>query len=118
MASAVKKFLEIFRGARKIEIFLAMAAIAILLLQWSGTAFDSASGQTELERRLSGILGRVDGVGTVSVMVTEDVDGGVEGVLVVAEGAENIGVQLKLRYAVQTLLDVEASQIEVIKHAE
>ena len=118
MASAVKKFLEIFRGARKIEIFLAMAAIAILLLQYSGSVFKSMAGQTELEQRLSGILGRVEGVGAVSVMVTEDADGGVEGVLVVAEGAENIGVQLKLRYAVQTLLDVETSRIEVVKHAK
>ena len=110
----MKKFLDALRGARKIEIFLAIAAIAVLLLQ-GGVPFQPKTHGTELEQRLGAILCRIDGVGNVEVMVTEAADGSPAGVLVVADGAGEIGVCLRLQYAVQTLLGVEASRIEIVR---
>jgi len=39
------------------------------------------------------------------------------GVIVVAEGADDIGVRLSLVRAVTTLLDIDANKVEVLKHA-
>lgn len=112
----MKKILEILRGARRIEILLALVALAILLLQFSGD-FQVMNGGTDLERRLAGVLSRIEGVGRVEVMVAENSAGEPEGVLVVAQGADDVGVCLRLQYAVQTLLGTEAARIEVVEHA-
>lgn len=41
----------------------------------------------------------------------------VRGVIVVAEGADDIGVRMSLMRAVTTLLDIDANKVEVLKHA-
>lgn len=111
----MKKMLDMLKGARRIGLFLALAVAAILLLQVVGS-FSPGDG-TGLEQRLAGILGQIDGVGRVRVMVTENADGKAEGVLVVAEGADDIRVCLRLQYAVQTLLGTEAARIEIVQYA-
>ena len=108
----MKKFLEELKGARNIEWCLAVLAIAILILtQWNGSP--SAIVQTQQEQRLSAILNRIEGAGRVEVMISESAQ---EGVLIVAEGADDLGVCLHLQYAVQTLLGTEASRIEIVPH--
>ena len=47
-------------------------------------------------------------------MITEDAQGEAQGILVVADGAEDLGIYLRLQYAVQSLLGVEASRIEIM----
>lgn len=108
----MKKILDRLRGARWIELLLAIAAAAILLLQLM-----DGSGGSDLERRLVSILSSVEGVGGVEVMVVEGEDGAVEGVLVVADGADDAGTCLRIQYAVQTLLGVEAASVEVVRRA-
>jgi len=112
----MSKLLELLKGARKIELFLLAVATAILLMLSLKTVQPDHT-QTELERRLAAILERVEGVGNADVMVTENPDGSILGVLVVADGAENISVRLRLQYAVQTLLDANASIIEIVQSA-
>ena len=112
----MKKLLEGLRGARKLELFLAIAAAAVLLLLWPAK-YKNPGGQTDIEQRLCAILSEIEGVGKVRTMVTEGDEGEIGGVLIVAEGADDIAVQLRLRYAVQTLLEVNASEIEVAKYA-
>lgn len=111
----MKKMLDMLKGGRRIELFLALVAAAVLLLQLVGSV--STCSGTGLEQRLEGILGQIEGVGRVKVMVTENVDGEAEGVLVVAEGADDIGVCLQLQYAVQTLLGTDAARIEIVRYA-
>jgi len=93
------------------------------------------------EQRLSEILSRMEGAGQVEVMIHYDVaedpqqtaaeagastdtalaseqpaqeaDTSIVGVVVVAEGASDIGVRMKLYQAVQTALQVQAEQVEV-----
>ena len=50
----------------------------------------------------------------MQVLVTER-EGAVVGALVVAQGADRLQVSLALRDAVGTLLNLDASQIEIIK---
>ena len=47
-------------------------------------------------------------------MITEDGEGRVEGVLVVADGLEDIGTYLCLQRAVIALLEVDPSRVEII----
>lgn len=112
----MKRILELLKGARRIEWIAAAVAAAVLLLQLTGSLAPTGA-QTDLERRLASILSSVEGVGRVEVMIAEDGEGGVEGVLVVAEGAWDAGVCLRIQYAVETLLGVDASAVEVARRA-
>lgn len=108
----MKKFFEELRGARSIEWFLAVLAIAILLLMlWNGGTPDST--KTAQEQRLTAILKRIDGVGHLELMISDEPQCGV---LVVAEGADNLEVCLRLQYALQTLTGIDAGQIEIVPY--
>ena len=76
---------ERLRGARWIELFaaLALAALIALLLLKGGSSGGEVE-KTELESRVERILSRMEGVGEVSAMITEDEAGGVRGALIVA----------------------------------
>lgn len=101
------------RGAKRIEWIALAAALAVAALIWasSGRSGQTAAA-TEQERRVAQVLSQVDNAGRVQVLIGEGEDAGV---LVVAEGADDIGVALRLAQAVQTLLGVENSRIEVLK---
>lgn len=113
----MKKIMEVLRGARWFEILLAAVAVAVLILLQMRDAAPSG-GNTELEKRLCAVLGRIEGVGRVEVMVTEDGQNRPDGVLVVAEGASDMAVCLRLQYAVQTLLGTEVSRIEIVPYGD
>ncbi len=79
---------------------------------------------TELETRLSGILKQINGVGNVSIMVTFPDDVSVTassssptaiGAVIIAEGAANPEVRIKIQQAVQTALGIEARQIKIFE---
>ncbi len=73
-----------------------------------------AAQPTELEARLERVLSAVEGAGEVRAMVAEE-GGAVAGVVIVAAGAEDVGVRLSLMQAARALLGVELDQIEVIQ---
>lgn len=83
-------------------------------------------GKEELEERLERILKNTEGVGAVKVMITqkgeedsftgEKEEGSeVEGVVVVAEGAENPVVKKKIQDIVVALFPIEVHKIEIVK---
>lgn len=65
-----------------------------------------------LEARLAAVLSQIAGAGEVQVLVTEE-DGGICGVLIVADGAQELTVRTELMRAAMTALDVPASSVEV-----
>jgi len=73
---------------------------------------------TEVERRLENILEKMNGVGTVRVMVTYRDNDEVEGIAVIAEGAENAVVVQNITEVVQALFDVDTHKIKVIRGNE
>ena len=111
----MKRLMDRLRGARRIELFAALALaalLALMLIDLGGS--DGGEPRTELESRVERILGRVEGAGRVSAMVTQDGDGAVTGVLIVAEGLADMQTYLRVQRAVSALLNVEAAKIEII----
>ncbi len=100
-----------------------LVALALLALSWAG---DGASGMTELEARLSATLSEIEGAGQVRAMVLTGADepagqaerGEVTGVIIVAPGAYDLGVQLRLQRAAMTLFALPAERVEVFSGRE
>ena len=118
-------FWAALRGAKRMEwiIVLAVAAVLILLVANRNAA---EGGQTALEARMEAVLSSGRGAGRVRVLVSENEDtaqafsagdnaGDVQGVVIVAEGADDLRVALELSGAAQALLGVDAEKIQVLK---
>lgn len=91
----------------------ALAAVALLALLAAGQPDSGTGSASELEARMERVLAAVEGAGRVKVMVLEG-EGGKTGVLVVAEGARDVGVRLRLQSAVCTLLNIDNEAISVV----
>ena len=115
MAERFSAIADRLRGARRIETVAALALAALLALMLLGGRDGVRDAQkTTLERRLERILSGIGGTGHVSAMVTEDEDGGVSGVLIVADGLEDVTTYLRVQRAVLALLETEPDRVEII----
>ena len=108
----MKRLIESIRAARWLELTIAAGLICILLV----LALSNAGGSvaSDDETRMQRILSEIDGAGKVNVMIAEDEGGACTGVVVVASGAGDIEVLLRLQRAVQALTRLELSRIEII----
>ena len=122
---SVRDFLNRLRAVRHIEwiILLAVCAAAVLLL--TDAAGEIQAERTALEMRMESVLSCVSGAGRVRVLVNQDgekvfsdSEASVQGVVIVAEGADDLRVALELQQAVQALLGVDAVRIEVLSMEE
>lgn len=96
-------------------LLLALAASALMCLML-GAAESTAPVQTDEEARLSRVLSAMAGAGSVEVAVFyQDETADPCGAVIVAQGADDVGVRLQLTRAVCTLLGLEASQVDVFK---
>lgn len=116
--SVVRQALDRLRGARHIGWLALTAAAAAIILLLTGSGETADSGATALEKRMESVLCCVEGAGRVRVLVNGGEpalgSGQSAGVLVVAEGARDIRVRMELEQAVMALLDIDASQIEIL----
>lgn len=102
-------------GVKNLKIMIVAVIIAIGLIIYSGVESFTPTQTTymdEEETRLANTLSQIDGVGKVNTMITRNGDE-ISGVLVIAEGAENISVMLKLLDATSTVMGVDKSIVEV-----
>jgi|GEM_PF-821256 len=107
-------------GIKNIQIVVAIIIIAVALIIYSNvvsktktkSATSSASIMTEEELRLSSVLGSIDGAGDVRVMISRSAER-VVGVVVIAEGAKDISVRLRLIDATATALGIDKSLVNV-----
>ena len=107
---------------KNIEFILCLFIIAIALLLYSGLSRSDSKDSTAVssttvqqssdEARLSEILSAIEGAGEVNVMITHK-DGAISGLLVVASGAKDIKVRLKLLEATKVALNVNADIVSV-----
>lgn len=107
---------------KNIEFILCLFIIAIALLLYSGLTKQSktdtpvssvtSASQSSDEARLSEILSAIDGAGEVNVMITQ-MDDKISGVLVVASGAKDLSIRLKLLEATKVALNVNADIVSV-----
>lgn len=103
----------------KLRDVLLIAALAMLLLFVSWRVFrgnsnstNTALTMTESEAKVSKLLEQIDGVGKANVVVCETEEG-VQSVVVVCEGAENLRVTLNVREAVCAALGTEQNQVKI-----
>ena len=108
-----------------IAIPLAAALIMLAVSQAGEVGVDS--GMTDVETRLSATLSQIEGAGSVRAMVLMDETAGafgekgvpkVSGVIIVASGAYDLGVRLRLQQAVTTLFSLDADRVEVFSGRE
>lgn len=113
----VKSALSKVDGAGKVEVVINFASTPELVpalaedVQTSSSNEENKSSQTKSERT---DIAAVQGGDTGALIIKEN-QPEVRGVIVVAEGAGDIGVRVSLLNAVTTLLDVDPGQVEVLK---
>lgn len=132
-AAIIKRIL----GNRNNLLIIALLGAVLLILamptkqEESGLSYGNQAEKEEetteeVEGRLERILEDTEGVGKVKVMITgseektglaedEDTECDVEGVVVVAQGAENAAVKKKIQDIVLALFPIEAHKIEIVK---
>ena len=102
-------------GVKNLGIMVVTIIIALTLLIYSGVDKKDKSTDTvmdEEETRLATVLSGIEGAGQVRTMIVRE-DGVIKGVLVIAEGAEDISVMLKLLNATATVMGLDKSVVEV-----
>lgn len=115
--------LKKIKGIKNIRLIAAIFIIAVALLIYSSVATnnavrdasgtESAYGMDQEESRLASVLEGLEGVGRVQTMITRGGDDEIIGVIVIAEGAEDIGVRLRLLSAVTTAMGVDKQIVNV-----
>jgi len=109
----LKRILEAFRAARKIEIVLVLVFIAVMAVIVLDKGNFAVSGANSEEMRLERLLNHIEGAGNLEVMLS-GADGEYRSCVVVADGANDMRVVLKLQRAVQAALDIPLEDIEII----
>lgn len=95
-------------------IAVLIGSVAICLLLQGNSATTTASE----ESRLAQILSAMDGAGSVEVALHYTVEDGASvacAAVVVADGAGDVAVRLRLTRAVTTLLGIDGSRVEVFQ---
>lgn len=116
----------------KYFIFILVGILILLLCIPTDSAKDTVSQKSndledgELELQLKRVLSAMEGVGDVEVMITREsgmsslfetqsLEGKVQGVVVVAEGAGNALIDARISDAVKALFSVDAHKISIVK---
>ena len=121
-----REWMEKLGGQKSLWLLGFLLAAGILLIALSYTRpegqtqnakKDTVLVQAEVETRLAHLLSQIAGAGQVEVLVMEDGED-VRGVLIVADGANELTVRTELMRAAMTALDVPASSVEVFAKNE
>ena len=88
---------------------IAALIFCVALCLMLGTSTDDSSSE---ESRISRVLSAIEGAGTVEVAVYYE-DAVPCGAVVVADGAGNVAVQLRLLSAVTTLLGINQNRVSI-----
>ena len=112
-----EKWKRRFFASRMKEILVVGGlALALLFAVWRVFyAEDTASVATTLsptEEKISKLLQEIDGVGQAEVMIYET-DEGVQSVVVVCEGANNLQVMIDVREAVASALGTQEKNVKI-----
>jgi len=98
---------------RKDGWLLAIMALAAVLCLALGAMEEASPVQTEDEQRLSRVLSAMVGAGDVDVAIHYDGNAVPCGAVIVADGAQDAAVRIRLSGAVTTLMGLEADRVAV-----
>lgn len=87
--------------------------------QYAGAVLASSQdiSDSDLEKRIENILGKIDGVGKVSVLLTYDNES-LEGIVIVAEGVNNLDTKVNIISAVEAVTGLGKHKIKVYEMKE
>ena len=105
--------IEIKELLEKNKLYIMFLGIGLILLVFSTSFSGTQSNDSKLEIRLKTVLEKIDGVGEISVMISSNANNEVEGVVVVARGAENPTVRMIINDAAIAVLGVKPHKIQV-----
>ena len=123
----IKEFLTKIKDVKNIKIIIGVMVVALLLLGYyamnSNNNDISVSdlntndvGTVEYdveEQKLANVLSQIEGVGNTKVMINRGKDEEVIGVIVIAEGAKNKTVCLRINQAVRTALSLTPEKVKI-----
>lgn len=111
------KLFQRLKSIKHIEIIIAVIFAVIVLLIYLSSVNPvkrtQSSASTNLETRLESILSDIEGAGNVSVLIN-NTDNQIDGVIIVASGADNVFVKMNILKAVETVLKIPTAQIEIL----
>jgi hypothetical protein len=113
----MKKMLDFIkrnRTALLIIILIFAVLLVVFFLNNSDSSLSTTTSytQTNTEKKLSEILSSISGVGNAQVMISEGEEG-IEGVVIVCAGGNNIMTKNDILNAVSTALNIEKNIIAV-----
>ena len=125
----IREIISKIKGIKNIKIILGLIIVAILILTYgsvklkteslnNGTTKESqttvtSAEYTEEEKKLADILSEIEGIGKTKVMICNGTEEQINGVIVVAEGANSPLVELQIKNAVATALKVNFNSVKV-----
>ncbi len=143
---SIKELKEIFRSEKSIKLIIIIGAALIVAIALSGLGTDSgesgnttlfnyenqAEYETALEEKLENILSKINGIGTIDIMITLDTSEQnqfqksgnepvytktpeIRGVIVVCDGGDNIIIREKVISAVSGAFGISTTRVSVIK---
>lgn len=103
-------------GKIKEATILAVLAVVLLVTAWfvfrGGGSTNTAATMSDTEAKVARILEEIDGVGEANVIVCETKEG-IESVVVVCEGAQDIRVVMNVREAVAAALGTSEKSVKI-----
>ena len=113
----MKKTLEFFKANKSVVIIaIIIVLLIVFVLIWGGKndglSVNSKSDKTGTEQKLERILSSIDGVGETDVMINEG-ENGIDGVVIVCRGANNIMIRNDILNAVSTALNIKKNIIAI-----
>ena len=110
-----RKFLA--NGKIKDVLIIGVLAIVLIIAVWKifskeDTSVETTSMRTENEQKVSNLLSEIEGVGDAEVMIYETEEG-VQSVVVVCEGADDLQVIMDVREAVATALGTQEKAVKI-----
>ncbi|MGN1060861.1 MAG: hypothetical protein ACI4QN_03930 [Candidatus Coproplasma sp.] len=110
VASLINRYKKVI-----IIVGLIILLVIVAVISFGGSSQSltvNSTARSETETKLMRILSEIEGVGKAEVMVTEGKDG-IEGVVIVCEGANNIMTRNDVINAVKVALKIEKNNIAV-----
>lgn len=105
-------------GRLKDILIVSVLALALVFAVWKVFYTDdenvsvNATAATETEKKVSQLLGQIEGVGEAEVMICET-EQGVQSVVVVCEGANDLQVIMNVREAVAAALGTQEKAVKI-----
>lgn len=125
----INEIISKIKGIKNIKIILGLIIVAILILTYGSVKLKSESKNKEItteshttitsaeytdeELKLADILSEIDGIGKTKVMICSGTEEQINGVIVVAEGADIPLVELQIKNAVSTALKLNFNSVKV-----